>query len=344
MQQHESRQYVGVDGRILQDRGVDECRTGISEKERRVGFVEIVAAAAGHPDQNEIANQQKQESGVDFQASPQRARNDRRPALLPQRAAIGQHAGVAGHEHKHFGGVAEAVVARRQPGERIIGDVIDEDEPQRQPAARIQPQVTAISVDVTTGTLQPPANDRSRPQQASSNSPLATSCYRFGSDCLGDRHFLYRNQPARPGLLQATVFSEERHEAALRSGDRFAAQKTRQIRHPAPVSIRSKRKRPLTRLSRPRRRGVARGQELAFECLRRHRPAEEIALPLFASHARPGDRRSRGSRYLLRSPTGRAARSDRWSNRRSPHRRNRRAVRARTTLSILSPSSGNFLR
>ena len=122
--------------------------TRILEKELRVGFIEIAAAAAGQPDQDEIGDHQQQERGVDFPASPQRARHDRRPALLAQRTAIGQHAGVAGHEHKHFGGVAEAVIAKRQPGERIIGDVIDEDEPQRQAAAGIQPQVTVIAIDM----------------------------------------------------------------------------------------------------------------------------------------------------------------------------------------------------
>jgi hypothetical protein len=35
-----------------------------------------------------------------------------------------------------------------EPGQKIIGDVIEEDEPQRQPATRVEPQITAISVDV----------------------------------------------------------------------------------------------------------------------------------------------------------------------------------------------------
>ena len=147
MQQHESRQYVGVDGRILQDYGVDDGRPGVFEKEPRIGFIEVAAAAA-YPDQHDKGDQQQQERGVDFPAASQRAGHDRRPALFAQRAAIGQHAGITGHEHKYFGGVAEAVVAKRQPVQRVIGDMIDEDEPQRQPAAGVQPQVPAISIDM----------------------------------------------------------------------------------------------------------------------------------------------------------------------------------------------------
>src|ERR1017187_5543558 len=48
------------------------------------------------------------------------------------------------------------MVEKRQPVERVIGDVIDEDEPQRQPAARIEPQVTEISIDMNGRNLGSP--------------------------------------------------------------------------------------------------------------------------------------------------------------------------------------------
>jgi hypothetical protein len=50
MQQHKSGQHVGIDGRILHDRGVDNGCAGIFEKEPRVSFIEIAAAAAKNPD------------------------------------------------------------------------------------------------------------------------------------------------------------------------------------------------------------------------------------------------------------------------------------------------------
>jgi hypothetical protein len=43
--------------------------------------------------------------------------------------------------------------------------MIKEDEPQRQPAARIQPQVPAVSINCEQQEFwQQPANDRSRPK------------------------------------------------------------------------------------------------------------------------------------------------------------------------------------
>jgi hypothetical protein len=121
------------------------------------GFLKKNAVLVSSRNQTEVDDQQEQERGIDFPASSQRARHRRRPTLLSQRPAIGEHAGVAGHEHKHFGGVAEAIVAKRQPGESVIGDMIDEDEPQRQPAVRIHPQVAMISINVNGG-----HSDRSR--------------------------------------------------------------------------------------------------------------------------------------------------------------------------------------
>jgi hypothetical protein len=44
-----------------------------------------------------------------------------------------------------LGGVAEAIVAERQPFEGVAGYVVDEDEPKRQPAAGIQPQVAIFA-------------------------------------------------------------------------------------------------------------------------------------------------------------------------------------------------------
>jgi hypothetical protein len=61
-----------------------------------------------------------------------------------QRATIGDHAGVAGHEHEHLGRVAEAVIAQGQPVQNVVGDVIEKDEAQRQPAAGVEPEVAAM--------------------------------------------------------------------------------------------------------------------------------------------------------------------------------------------------------
>ena len=128
MQHDKRRQYVGIDGRILQSCDVDQGRTRIFEKEPCVGLVETEAAATGTPDQNEISDHEQQKSGVDFEAAAQAPRDECLPALLAQGAAIGEHAGVAGHEDKDFGGIAETVVAKRQPFERVTGNMVNKDE------------------------------------------------------------------------------------------------------------------------------------------------------------------------------------------------------------------------
>lgn len=64
------------------------------------------------------------------------------PAL--QRTAIGHHAGVTRDEHEHLGHVAEAEVARRPPAEPVARNMIDEDHPECQPAARIEPQIAPV--------------------------------------------------------------------------------------------------------------------------------------------------------------------------------------------------------
>jgi hypothetical protein len=48
---------------------------------------------------------------------------------------------IAGNEHEEFGGVAEAVIAQRQPGHDVVRNVIEEDHPQAEAAEEIEPKV-----------------------------------------------------------------------------------------------------------------------------------------------------------------------------------------------------------
>ena len=125
----------------MQGHDVDQRRPRILKKEPRVGLVEIEAASSC-PNQDEVDDYEQEKSCVDFQAASQAAYNYRGPTLLAQRAAIGKHAGIAGHEHENFRSIAKSVVAKRQPLERVAGSVVNEDEPERKPAISIEPQVT----------------------------------------------------------------------------------------------------------------------------------------------------------------------------------------------------------
>ena len=49
--------------------------------------------------------------------------------LVAERPAIGQHAGIARDKYEHLRGVGEAVVSKGKPRQRIVGNMVDEDEP-----------------------------------------------------------------------------------------------------------------------------------------------------------------------------------------------------------------------
>jgi len=48
---------------------------------------------------------------------------------------------IARNEHEELGGIAEAVVAQRQPGHDVVRNVIEEDHPQPDAAEKIEPEV-----------------------------------------------------------------------------------------------------------------------------------------------------------------------------------------------------------
>jgi hypothetical protein len=49
---------------------------------------------------------------------------------------------MTGNEHEEFGGIAEAVISQRQPGNEIVRNVIGENHPQPYAAEQIEPEVT----------------------------------------------------------------------------------------------------------------------------------------------------------------------------------------------------------
>ncbi len=65
---------------------------------------------------------------------------EKRP-VRRKRAAIDQRGGVARDEDEHLGGVVEGDRAQGEIGEHVLGNVVDEDEEQRQAAKEIEPQI-----------------------------------------------------------------------------------------------------------------------------------------------------------------------------------------------------------
>jgi hypothetical protein len=78
---------------------------------------------------------------IDLPDPAQDARGRDHEAGLQHGAAVNERRGIAGDEDEDFGGVAEAVIAEREPGQDIVRQMVDEDQPQRQPAKQIEPQL-----------------------------------------------------------------------------------------------------------------------------------------------------------------------------------------------------------
>ena len=62
-------------------------------------------------------------------------------SALVHRPAVDEGRGVAGDEDEDFGGVAETVIADGDPAHQIGRNVVEKDQPERQPAEQVKPQV-----------------------------------------------------------------------------------------------------------------------------------------------------------------------------------------------------------
>src|SRR2546428_4031323 len=68
-------------------------------------------------------------------------RGDDDPVLLDG-GAVDRRGIIPGNEDEDFAGVAQAVIADRDPADDVRGNVIEKDQPERQSAEEIQTQVT----------------------------------------------------------------------------------------------------------------------------------------------------------------------------------------------------------
>jgi len=58
--------------------------------------------------------------------------------------AVRQHGGKTGEEHEHLGGIAETDIAQGDLAQGIVGDVIPENEDQRQAPKKIDARVASV--------------------------------------------------------------------------------------------------------------------------------------------------------------------------------------------------------
>ena len=104
-----------------------------------IGIERVVDAGGDVGNLGEEHREQEHVGDIDLPDPAQDARTADQEARLQHRAAIHERRGVTGDENEDLGGVAEAVIADREPGQKIGRHVIDEDQPQRQTAEQIDP-------------------------------------------------------------------------------------------------------------------------------------------------------------------------------------------------------------
>jgi hypothetical protein len=90
-------------------------------------------------DLGEKNREQEHMRDIDLPDPPQDARGGDHEAGFQHGAAIDERRGIAGDEDEDLGGVGKAVIADRQPGQEVGRKMVDEDQPQRQPAKQIEP-------------------------------------------------------------------------------------------------------------------------------------------------------------------------------------------------------------
>ena len=65
-------------------------------------------------------------------------------AAVQHHPGIDKGGGIAGDENEQVGGVAEAVIAGRDPVHDVVGNMIQIDRPVRDPAKQVEPEVASF--------------------------------------------------------------------------------------------------------------------------------------------------------------------------------------------------------
>ena len=93
-----------------------------------------------------IDHEQEDVRDIDLPGALEDARADTTKPCSRHGAAVDEGGGVAGDEDENLGRVAEAVIADRDPGDDVGGDVIEIDQPEREPAKQVEPQIASVGI------------------------------------------------------------------------------------------------------------------------------------------------------------------------------------------------------
>src|SRR5262249_28702094 len=90
-----------------------------------------------------IDREQEYVGDIDLPDPPQDMRARDHEAAFAHLLAVDESGGVTGDEDEYFSGVAEAVIADCAPSDHVRGNMVEEDQPERDPAKQVEPQIAA---------------------------------------------------------------------------------------------------------------------------------------------------------------------------------------------------------
>src|SRR6185437_787619 len=85
--------------------------------------------------------EQKDMRDVDLPGTTQDACARQYEAAVAHRASVDEGRRVARYENEYFRGIAEAVVPNRDPAHDVLRNMVEKNQPQRQAAEQVEPQV-----------------------------------------------------------------------------------------------------------------------------------------------------------------------------------------------------------
>src|SRR6478752_9161921 len=78
---------------------------------------------------------------INLPCALEHARGSDNKTILLHRAAIDKGGGIPGYEDENLGRVAEPIVTDGNPTDRVRRDVIEENQPEREAAEQIKPEI-----------------------------------------------------------------------------------------------------------------------------------------------------------------------------------------------------------
>ena len=145
--QHDvERQHVEVERLELQDQPLEDRLDRIVDQAGDIELVDdlrLVPALRDEADRGDIDDEQQNVRDVELPDALQEPRRADQEAALQHDLGVHKRGGVAGDEDEQVRGVAEAVVADRQPVHDVVRNVIEEDPPVGDSPEQIEAKVAA---------------------------------------------------------------------------------------------------------------------------------------------------------------------------------------------------------